>query len=149
MLDDAFVVHEVIPGEGSRIGPFAAETRLLPHSVPNVGVRLVAADTLLAYTGDTGPSPDVVSLSAGADLLLAEASFVETVPDEAAGSLLSAKQAGRYATEAGVRQLVLTHLLPGTDRRAAKQAAGSTFDGPVAVARAGMLMDLGRRRSQP
>jgi len=149
MLDDALVVHEMTPGERFEIGPFAAETRLLPHSVPNVGVRLAAADLNLAYTGDTGPSPDVVSLSEGADLLLAEASFVETVPDDAAGSLSSAMQAGRYATEAGVRQLVLTHLLPGTNRRAAQQSASSTFFGPVAVAETGMLMDLRRRRSQP
>jgi ribonuclease BN (tRNA processing enzyme) len=147
MLDDAYVVHEVTPGERFEIGPFAVEARLLPHFVPNVGVRLVSAGTVLAYTGDTGPSPDIVSLSEGADLLLAEATFVETVPGNAAGSLLSAVEAGRYATEAGVRQLLLTHLWPGTDRRAAQTAASSTFLGPAAVGVAGMFVDLRRRRS--
>lgn len=142
MLDDAFVIHEITPGERFEVGPFAAETRLLPHFLPNVGVRLMAADMALAYTGDTGPSPDVVSLSDGADLLLAEATFVETVPESAAESLLSAMQAGRYATEAGVGHLILTHLWPGTDPLATQQAASTTFSGPIAVARGGLLTDL-------
>jgi ribonuclease BN (tRNA processing enzyme) len=31
--------------------------------VPNAGVRLAAGDRVLIYTGDTGPSPDVVELA--------------------------------------------------------------------------------------
>jgi ribonuclease BN (tRNA processing enzyme) len=117
MLDDAFVIHEITPGERFEVGPFAAETRLLPHFLPNVGVRLMAAD-------------------------MAEATFVETVPESAAESLLSAMQAGRYATEAGVGHLILTHLWPGTDPLATQQAASTTFSGPIAVARGGLLTDL-------
>ena len=36
----------------------------------------------LAYTGDSGPSPDLHRLARGADLLLAEASCAREVPDD-------------------------------------------------------------------
>ena len=39
--------------------------------------------------------------------------------------------------------LLLTHLWPGTDHAAARAAAGSAYGGPVAVASAGMRLDLG------
>ncbi|MEN3305907.1 MAG: hypothetical protein V7603_2109 [Micromonosporaceae bacterium] len=57
LLDSAYVRHEFSPGDRLDIGPFQAHTRSLPHSVPNAGVRLVADGRVLAYTGDTGPSP--------------------------------------------------------------------------------------------
>ena len=63
MLADAYVLHEFTAGSRFDIGPFRAQTRLLPHSVPNAGVRLAAGDRVFAYTGDTGPSPEVVELA--------------------------------------------------------------------------------------
>ncbi|MBM0236320.1 MBL fold metallo-hydrolase [Micromonospora sp. ATA32] len=100
MLDGAYVVHEFTAGSPLDIGPFRAETRLLPHWVPNAGVRLAAGGRVLAYTGDTGPSPDVVALARDADLLLAEATYVDQVPEDSRRYLSSARQVGRQAAEA-------------------------------------------------
>jgi ribonuclease BN (tRNA processing enzyme) len=72
--------------------------------------------------------------AADADLLLAEASFADEVPPESAAHLSSAKQAGQLAAEAGVGQLVLTHLFPSTDNEAAVRAAAASYAGPIAVA---------------
>src|SRR5207249_11943598 len=80
MLDDAYRLHEFAAGDRLSIGPFDATTCPLPHSVPNAGVRLTAGGRALVYTGDSGPSPDLVDLARGADLLLAEASYVDSVP---------------------------------------------------------------------
>lgn len=79
-------------------------TGLLPHSVPNAGVRLSAAGRSLVYTGDTGPDPAVVELARGADLLLADATYVDDVPESLRGFLSSARQAGRQAAEGGDTQ---------------------------------------------
>src|SRR5215475_13572640 len=73
MLASAYVLHEFTPGESLNIGPFRAETRLLPHWLPNAGIRLIARDRVFAYTGGTAPSSEVVELAREADLLLAEA----------------------------------------------------------------------------
>ncbi len=142
MLAAAYVLHEITVGSRLDIGPFRAQTRLLPHWVPNAGVRLAAGDRVLAYTGDTGPSPDVVELARDADLLLAEATYVDEVPEGSRHYLSSARQVGRQAADAGVRHLLLTHLWPGTDPAAARAAAGDRYDGEIGVATAGLVRDL-------
>ena len=97
MLDDALELHEFAPGAAFAAGPFSVRTWLLPHSRPNAGLRLQAGRTVLAYTGDTGPSPDLPALAQDADLYLADASYPERVPDDLALSLSSARQAGQTA----------------------------------------------------
>jgi len=141
MLANAYVLREFTAGESINIGPFRAETRLLPHWLPNAGLRLVAQDSVFAYTGDTGPSSEVVELARGADLLLAEATYVDQVPEDSQRYLTSAPQAGRQAAEAGARHLLLTHLMPGTDPEAARAAASDQFDGPIGVATADLVLD--------
>jgi ribonuclease BN (tRNA processing enzyme) len=142
MLADAYVLHQFTAGSRFDIGPFRAQTRLLPHSVPNAGVRLATGDRVFAYTGDTGPSPEVVELARDADLLLAEATYLDQVPDDSQRYLSSARQVGRQAAEAGARYLVLTHLQPGTDPAAARAAAGDGSGGEVGVAAADLVLDL-------
>jgi ribonuclease BN (tRNA processing enzyme) len=144
MLADAYRLQDFDPGDHFDVGPFAVETRLLPHWVPNAGMRLTAGGTALAYTGDSGPSPDVVALARDTDLLVAEATYVDQVPTGDARYLTSARQAGRQAAQAGAARLVLTHLWPGTDPDLAVEAAGRTFpDGQVQVASGGLTVDLG------
>jgi ribonuclease BN (tRNA processing enzyme) len=142
MLDDAYCLNEFSGGSQLNIGPFLAQTRLLPHWVPNAGVRLSAGDRVLAYTGDCGPSPDVVELAHDADLLLAEATHLDPVPEDASLYLTSARQAGRQAGQANVRRLLLTHLWPGTDHAAVLAEAGTTYEGEISIARAGLTVDL-------
>jgi ribonuclease BN (tRNA processing enzyme) len=129
MMAGACDVVEVVPGESFGIGPFAATTRLLPHHVANVGVRLSSGGASLAYTGDTGPSPAIVELARGVDLLIAEATYPEVVPDANAPYLSSARQAGGYADAAGVGSLMLTHLWPGIDPERALAGAAAAFAG--------------------
>src|SRR5262249_60487503 len=97
---------------------------------------------VLGYRGDTGPSAAVVELVRGADLLLAEATYVDEVPESSRRYLTSARHAGRQATEADVRRLLLTHLWPGTDPLAARAAAGGEYRGEIGVAAAGLVLDL-------
>ncbi|MCW3813802.1 MBL fold metallo-hydrolase [Micromonospora sp. DR5-3] len=142
MLDAAYDLHEFTAGSQFDIGPFRAETRLLPHWVPNAGIRLTGGGRVLAYTGDTGPSPDVVELARDADLLLAEATHVDQVPADSLGYLSSARGVGRQAAEAGAGRLILTHLWPGTDPAAARAAAGDGYAGEIGVATGDLTLDL-------
>jgi ribonuclease BN (tRNA processing enzyme) len=142
MLAGAYTVHDVAAGDRFDLGPFAVQTRLLPHSVPNIGVRLTAGGAALAYTGDAAAHPDLVALAGDADLLLAEATYVEHLPDFAVGMLSTARQAGQQAADAATARLVLTHLWPGTDPADARRAAAAVFDGPIDVATGGLVIDL-------
>ena len=142
MLAGGYALHEVNPGSSLGIGPFDVQTRLLPHSRPNAGARLAAGGHVLAYTGDTGPDDGVVDLARGADLLLAEASFIDQVPEDSRRTLSSARVQGRQASAAGTGRLILTHLLPGTDPAAARSAAERGYRGEVGVATPGLVVDL-------
>jgi ribonuclease BN (tRNA processing enzyme) len=141
-MDDACRLHVYTPGDGFEIGPFRVETRALPHFVPSAGLRLTAGGLVVAYTGDTGPSPDIADLAREADLFIAEASYPEQVPDRAAAYLSSARQAGAHAARAGVHRLLLTHLLPGSDPEPYVRAARAAYTGPIDVATPGQVIDL-------
>lgn len=141
MLDDAIDLREFDPGDGFSVGPFGVRSWLLPHWVPNAGLRLEAGGRVVAYTGDSGPSPDLRSLARGADLLLAEASFAREVPAGSACYLSSASQVGQLASKAGAGQLVLTHLMPGTDPDGAVLAAAEGYAGPIAIASPGLVAE--------
>jgi ribonuclease BN (tRNA processing enzyme) len=143
LLDDAYVLHEFTAGDRFEVGTFAMASWPLPHSVPNAGLRLEAAGRALAYTGDTGPSPDLLDLARDADVFLAEASFPERVPADSARHLSSALQAGEHAARAGAGRLLLTHLLPGSDPEAAVAAARRAYPGEVEVARGGLTVEVG------
>lgn len=142
MLAGGYVLRDLVPGELCEIGPFRLDAFALPHHVPNAGLRLSAGGRVLAYTGDTGPSPDLVTLAADADLLVAEATFPVRVPDEDAPYLSSALDAGRTAAAAGAARLLLTHLWPDTPPEPALAAAAESYDGPLGAASAGLSVDL-------
>lgn len=142
MLDAARDVREFSAGDTLHIGPFRAETRLLPHMMPNAGVRLTAGARSLTYTGDAGPVADLVELAQDTDLLLAEATHVDDVPDDVRGLLNCAREVGQQAERARARRLVLTHLWPGTDPQASRTAAGRAYQGSIDVATPGFVVDL-------
>ena len=141
-LKGACEVHEFEAGDAFSVGPFEIESRPLPHSIPNAGVRISAGGRSITYTGDAGPSDDLVDLAGGTDLLLAEATYVESVPTGNAGVLNCALDVGRQARRAGAARLILTHLLPGTDPEASRTAAARSYGDWIGVASGGVTAEL-------
>jgi ribonuclease BN (tRNA processing enzyme) len=145
-LDDAVAVREFTPGDRLEVGPFGVRSWLLPHWLPNAGLRLEADGQVLAYTGDSGPSPLLAELARGAGVFLAEATNPWQLTGSNARYLSTARQAGAVAREAGAGRLVLTHLWPGTDPDEAVRAAAASYPGEIAVASPGLVTDPAPRR---
>lgn len=122
-----------------RVGPFRLEARLLPHHVPNAGVRLTAPGVSLAYTGDSGPTDALAELGAGVDLYVMEATHQG---EPVSPHLMTARGAGRWAARADARRLMLTHFWPGSDRAVSLAQARETFGGPVIAAVEDLVVDL-------
>ncbi|MGN9837287.1 MBL fold metallo-hydrolase [Nonomuraea sp. H19] len=142
MLAGSFVPHDLEPSRAFEVGPFRVDTWALPHHVPNAGLRLTGGGKVMAYTGDTGPADALVDLAKDADLLLAEATYPEEVPEEDAPYLSTALGAGRTAAAAGVARLLLTHLWPDTPPEPALAAAARSYSGDLAVASGGVTVLL-------
>ncbi len=65
----------------------------------------------IVYSGDTRPTKDVVTLSSGADILVHDSTYDDSLMDKAAEyGHSTASQAARIAEEAKVKLLVLTHI---------------------------------------
>ena len=80
------------------------------HTPESIAYRIDdTSGNSLVYSGDTGFCNDIVDLSKGTDLLILECSF----PDgkEVEGHL-TPSQAGRIASLAGAKRLLLTHFYP-------------------------------------
>ncbi|MGH9134309.1 MAG: ribonuclease Z [Ilumatobacteraceae bacterium] len=88
-----------------------------------------------AFVMDTAWCDGALELAAGADLLVCESTFLSSEEDAAAKwGHLTARQAGRLASEAGARQLVLCHFSRRyPDVRAFADEAGEVF-GDVIIA---------------
>ena len=105
-------------------------------------IRVEVGGASLVYTGDTGPSGDVVALAAGADLLLAEASFVEGATNPA-DLHMTGRDAGEMALAAGVGRLVVTHVPPWHDPAVAVAEAEGAFGRECALAVPGSRFEVG------
>jgi ribonuclease BN (tRNA processing enzyme) len=148
-------VHELVAGGAVMSdGNVRVTSALVDHPpvVPAFAYRFDARDRSIVISGDTAPSQNLVKLAGGADVLVHSVMYpaaidrlVSRVPNAAAlkASILahqtSAEDAGRLAQEAGVKTLVLSHLVPPDDPEVTEamwvEAARRRFRGTVIMGR--------------
>ncbi len=148
-------VHELREGGlVMRDGQVTVTATLVHHPpmVPAFAYRFDAADRAIVISGDTTRSDNLVKLAQGADLLVHSAVYlpavdrlVARVPNATAlkrsiiAGQTSAEDAGRVAQAAGVKTLVLSHLIPADDPEVTEhmwaEAARTHFRGSVIVAK--------------
>ena len=109
------------------------------HLIPTVGLRIEfpQVDKVLAYSCDTEPTPSVVQLASGADVLIHE-----TAGPSRGHS--SASQAGNIARQAEVGSLYLIHYPTGNmnNPQPLVAQAAESFGGPVLLAEDFMELDF-------
>lgn len=123
----------------------------------NYVYRFETPDGVIVYACDTAYNPRLADFAWGADILIHEALYLPRV-DALAGSIRNAatlkahllaahtatEDVGRVAEAAGVKKLVLSHLVPGDDPSITDEmwteGARKHYDGPIVVARD--LMEL-------
>ena len=126
-----------------------------PPLVPAFGFRFDCPDRSIVFSGDTNKSDNLIRLARGADVLVHEALYlpavdrlVARVPQAATlkkhliDSHTSVEDVGRVAAAAGVKTLVISHLVPADDPLVTDQmwidAARPHFAGEILVARDGL-----------
>ena len=144
-LESVYEVREWADGRAEPVGPLSVLPMLVEHPVEAYGMRIEhrtgGRTAVLTYSGDTDACPNLTRLAKGADVLLAEAAFVEG-RDGARGIHLTGRRAGETAAAAGVRRLLLTHLPVWNDPQVAHAQAREVFDSEIGVVRAGDAYEI-------
>lgn len=123
------------------VGPFTVTARRVAHPVTAFGLRIESGGRVLAYSGDTGECPALVETARDADFFLCEASFVEG-NDNPPDLHLTGAEAGRVATRAGARRLLLTHVPPWHDAQVMLAEAKQTYTGDLDLAEPGRTYEI-------
>jgi len=115
--------------------------------------RFEAKDRSVVISGDTAYAPELAHFAKGADVLVHEAMYVPAIEvlikrarnaprlrEHLLASHTSTEDVGRIAAEAGVKTLVLSHLIPGDDPSITdeqwSEGARKYFKGRVIVGKA-------------
>lgn len=121
-------------GDVLELGPLRTELFPMNHPLECLGSRTTAGDAVVAFTGDTAPTPQLVPLARDADLLLCDATWVESQRPLPADVHCTGLEAGQAAAAAAVRRLVITHVSPYNDVHAVAAEAAEAYDGDIVVA---------------
>lgn len=138
-------VHVVRDGvvyqdEDVRVTAFAVDHRRVK---PAFGYRFDTADRSVVISGDTTLSESLIRHAKGADVLVHEAALPEHFDKHDSAEVAARlkayhstpEQAGEAAERAGVKLLVLTHLVPGDNDAEFLARASKTFHGKIVVGR--------------
>ncbi len=135
-----FEFRTVGDGDSAAVGDVELRFATTAHPVPTVALRASRREKSVVYTADTGPSPGLVELARGANVLVAEASYQGE--EKPWSHHLTAYEAGQLAAEAGVERLFLTHIGPGLDPNRSLIEAESTFGSQVRAAIPGTTISI-------
>lgn len=127
--------------EPVQVGPFTISPHRVQHPVEAYALRVEADGRVLAYSGDTGPSPGLVAAARDADLLLCEASFLDR-DDNPPDVHLTGSQAAQAALAAGAQRLLLTHIPAWHDKTDIAADASTVWPGELELAEPGTSYDV-------
>jgi ribonuclease BN (tRNA processing enzyme) len=133
LFDGTFVPNVVESGQTIVVGELEISFVDVSHSVPGIGTKWVGDGRTLFYSGDTGPGDWAADL-AGVNTFLSEAALQGERGDDGKIRHLTAFEAGQIARDAGVDELVLTHIPPYMDVSVSVSEAESVFGKPVRLA---------------
>ena len=134
-LGDAFRPEVITDGSELTIGGLRIRCSRTAHPPETLGLRVDLGDRSVAYSADTGPAWSLGELGSGIDLGICEATWLQADGFEADDLHMSAEQAGRLAREAGVADLLVTHVPPIGSVELAVAEASDAYGAPVDPAR--------------
>jgi ribonuclease BN (tRNA processing enzyme) len=153
-----FPVSPVSGDDLREVNGYRVQSVDVPHdpTIECAARRLQLGKASVVYSGDIGPGGDnIIPFAAGATVLIHDTyseAAVRTMasqrpnPERFLNSFppthTEVRQVAARAREAGVEELVLTHLLPTENESELLAEARSLFSGEVYVARDGLVLDV-------
>src|SRR5205085_8907659 len=127
MFSGTFDLHEYVDGEPFETAGFEVTAeRVLHYEMLAFGFRASANGTVLAYSGDSGPSDALPKLARDADLFVCEATLLRPNPEGGIRGHLAATEAVEAFEASGAKRLLLTHR---PDERPLEDGLELAYDG--------------------
>ncbi|MCS4532581.1 MBL fold metallo-hydrolase [Corynebacterium sp. ES2730-CONJ] len=130
--------HAEIIG-GLHVTPYPA---IHPSESYSLRVEDQATGAVIAYSGDTAYHEHLIAAADQADLFICEATWGESSDGKVTEMHMSGAEAGRAATQAGAKKLLLTHIPPWVDWEATRRAAAAHYHGPIELARPFLELEI-------
>ncbi|WMJ80057.1 MBL fold metallo-hydrolase [Clostridium sp. MB40-C1] len=135
------VAKEINENTTLNFGKLNITFKWMNHEEPSLGMRLEENGKVLAYSGDTGWCDNIIKISQNADVFLCEASLLNEYVGKIQGHL-SGGQAGKIASNSGVKELVLTHFPHFIDLNQLEKEAAQEYNGSILKAKKGLVLEL-------
>lgn len=136
---DSFVahlpVHVAAAGDRLQLGPFEVALYTAYHPIETLASRIVVDGRIIAYSGDSAFTPDLVTCALDADLFICDSTWVSRDAPFPEGVHMTGTEAGTLAGDAGVERLMITHVFPQREPEQVAADAETVYDGIVWVAR--------------
>lgn len=129
---------EISEEESVQIGPFTVAFCRTIHPAYCLAMKFTVGEKSIVLTADTEWRDELVHFSRNADLLISEANLFEEHIGVAPGHM-GGSQAGKLATLANVKQLMLTHLPLHGNVQEILEAAVQHYEGPAELAEVGKV----------
>jgi ribonuclease BN (tRNA processing enzyme) len=132
MFEEAFRLEEYVDGEPFEAGGFEVTPhRVLHYELLAFGFRASTNETVVGYSGDSGPNDNLTEIARDADIFVCEATLLQPNPEGGTRGHLSSDEALEAFEASGAKRLLLTH-----------RPFERPLDGSFELARDGMEIEL-------
>lgn len=135
---DSFTRHLPVrvaaAGDHLEIGPFEVELFAANHPIETLASRVTVNGRVIAYSGDSGASDDVIACADSADLFICDSTWLSQDAPFPPGLHMTGTEAGQHASAAQAERLMITHVFPQRDPEQVATDARTVYDGEVWVA---------------
>jgi len=137
--EDLSVNFHEMDSQPYQIGNYTIRALSTVHTEDSICYRVENQGTAFFYSGDTGMSENVISLSKRCQLAVIEASNTDKTR---LSEHLTPRLAGEIAAKAKIEKLVLTHMYPEVLAGDPLKEASAIFSGPIVLAEEGMTLSF-------
>ncbi len=138
--NDLFNWQIVKGGDTVQVGDISIRFSQTDHPVETLAMRFDDGESSVVYTSDTGVNWSLSELGTEPDLVVGEGTFLAA--NNSIGPHVTCEWIANEANAVGAKQLVVTHVPPGSDPADHLTEAAAVFAGSVSVATEGAVYQV-------
>ena len=140
-FDDAFYVSEYQAENPVTLADFSVLPVPVKHYIPSYGISITGKHRV-AYSSDSGECEGLQKLAEEADVFICNAGDSLDNGQVNNWGHLKPEKAGVLAEQAGVKRMLLSHLLTGSSKQWCLESAAAHFKGSLDIAISGASYEL-------